>query len=783
MRRTTALIALFAVVLLAGPASVGAENEDWWPADERPSYARLSPSALDDPRALLLRAAEMLTSQPESADGGRALLPESLRGAPTSAGGLVVVHFHPGVAARERLAILERHGATAGAAIPNNARVATAGRDAVSALLADPDVAWVGRLHPAHKLAPSLTEIDATNDLLVYPAPGHGLDALRSAAEAAGLAVVDDQATRLRTSAPSWPAVVELARSDAVLFVEPAFELEWVNDETRGICQSGTPGNDSIHARGLRGGGQVVAVMDSGLETSHCCFNGSGKVLDNAAWGGGDLGPDCGNDHGTHVAGTAVCENGGFRDGLAPDAQLILQDVGRSGDCRGVYPPNPLSSAWSDARSKGAFVHNNSWGGGFNGYGGDSIAIDDFMWQNQDFLIVFAAGNDGPGTGTLSFHSNAKNSLTVGGSGNGGSRNSMYGSSSRGPAGDGRLLPDLLAPATSVDSARSATSCSWVSFWGTSMAAPGAAGTAALVREYFEDGYHPSGSANAADAFTPTAAHVKAVMLASTRNMTGSGTNGARPNVHQGFGRLTADDALWFADEPSTEKLVLLDDRNSTTGFASAGQTESFDVVVEQSGSLELMLVWTDPPGSFLASKALVNDLDLEVQLEDGTTYLGNQGFSGGWTTTPGGSADRLNNKEAVFLQSVAPQTVTVRVTAHAIGDVALQDQDYALVAVGPIGGGCDEPPPEPPGDSVRHEKSTGELVATWDDEGAASYVAYRGTTPDFFTQDPAPYEEGITDEDPGRAGVQWTDTGALNDGVTYFYVYASANACGDVVP
>ncbi len=48
---------------------------------------------------------------------------------------------------------------------------------------------------------------------------------------------------------------------------------------------------------------------------------------------------------------------------------------------------------------------------------------------------------------------------------------------------------------------------------GTSMATPLAAGSAALVRQYFLDGFYPSGAATPAAAFAPSGVLVKAVML------------------------------------------------------------------------------------------------------------------------------------------------------------------------------------------------------------------------------------------------------------------------------
>ena len=45
------------------------------------------------------------------------------------------------------------------------------------------------------------------------------------------------------------------------------------------------------------------------------------------------------------------------------------------------------------------------------------------------------------------------------------------------------------------------------------MACPAVTGSAALVRQYFEDGFYPTGAANAPDGFNPSAALVKAAEL------------------------------------------------------------------------------------------------------------------------------------------------------------------------------------------------------------------------------------------------------------------------------
>lgn len=778
------LFAAFLFVLLV--SSVSAETSPGVP------YLRLDRSAEENPRALLLKAASFLTDDPRALERLERRLPPALRGPGVEAGGLLLVQFRAGVRPEQRLELLSAHGGRGIDYVPNNTLLAWVPSSAVEALKREEEVSWIGRLEPAFKLSPLLPDPVPPGDggaspleLFVDLTPGMDPSLARQAVAAAGGQISGEGPDRLRVWLEDAARLPALARLDQVMFIEPAFTPRALMGYSRGICQSGTPGDDSIHDHGIRGEGEIVALMDSGLDEDHCCFDVPGKIIDDSAWGGGQLGPDCAGDHGTHVAGIAVCSPAGGT-GLAPEAQVIMQDIGAPPDCDVVYPPSPLSSAWSDAQSRGARIHSNSWGGGGNSYGGEARAIDDFMWKNQEFLIVFAAGNEGPVHGTLGAYGNAKDSVTVGGTRNGNreQKEDMYNYSSRGPAGDDRKMPDLTAPADPVSSADSGTSCSRISYSGTSMAAPAVAGSAALVRQYFRDGYYPSGTPLSQHGFAPSAALIKAILLVSTRNMTGSGVGGSRPNNDQGFGRLTLDDALWFAGDPRTERLAILDDRDAATGFTHVDQIDSYEVTPEHSGPFKAMLVWTDAPGSNIAQKAIVNDLDLEVELEDGSVYTGNRGFSGGWTVDTATSHDRRSTKEAILFEDLPRQTVTVRVIAHIIGNVALHPQDYSLALVSSVRPeGCGEPLPDGVGNTAIHEKVDGELQATWDDRHADHYVVYRGTTPDFLAGHPLPYEDWVHDEDAGRTKIQWTDTGALSDGGTYFYVYESANVCGDEVP
>ena len=167
----------------------------------------------------------------------------------------------------------------------------------------------------------------------------------------------------------------------------------------------------------------------------------------------------------------------------------------------GRYPPTSglaglpadLGPFFQQAYDAGARVHNNSWGGGdFGEYDSYAEFVDRFMWEHKDFLILFAAGNDGADanrngvidTGSVTPPGTAKNCLTVGAAESvrsQGGYQAAYGQlwpsdyatqplrgdkvsdngddvaafSSRGPTRDGRIKPDLVAPGTNIVSVRS----------------------------------------------------------------------------------------------------------------------------------------------------------------------------------------------------------------------------------------------------------------------------------------------------------------------------------------
>ena len=108
-------------------------------------------------------------------------------------------------------------------------------------------------------------------------------------------------------------------------------------------------------------------------------------------------------------------------------------------------------------------MHTNSWGNPGGIYGQMSYDVDAYLSDHEDFLILFAAGNNGyQGSSSIISPGNAKNALSVGASMTRAVQGDMLfadddsrvaGFSSIGPTFDGRIKPDVTAPGDFIMSA------------------------------------------------------------------------------------------------------------------------------------------------------------------------------------------------------------------------------------------------------------------------------------------------------------------------------------------
>jgi hypothetical protein len=523
-----------------------------------------------------------------------------------------------------------------------------------------------------------------------------------------------------------------LAGLREVFWIELEGRRTLKNDTTVWVGQSGLSGGQTtpIFSQGIFGEGQTVGIIDTGIDPDMCFFRDTslglppanacngGTVVNNSQrkviavdflasgeCSGGISGSEWDTqDHGSHVAGTVAGDNfanlltHNTADGMAPGAKLVIQDAGYSvdncGDLPGIgCPVVDLNPLFQQAYTQGARLHTNSWGDNENAavqnnYSAASQDVDEFMWNHKDFLIFFAAGNSGPGTSSVSSPSTAKSGVSVGATLRGTSADSMASFSSCGPTADGRLKPEVTVPGSSIVSANNDLSittnnCGTLSSSGTSMATPGAAGLTALIRQYFTDGWYPTGSKSSVNALTPSAALMKATLVNSALNMTGTT---AIPANCQGWGRVLLENALFFTGQ--TRKLWVKDDAAAfATGSTNEDRTFTFSVSTGE--SFKATLAWTDFPSTPAASVNINNDLDLIVTGPTGTIWRGNV-FSGGASAT-GGTADRRNTLEQVLLSAPAAGVYTVTVRSF---NVPSGPQPFALVVTGNAAEGGTPPPP-----------------------------------------------------------------------------------------
>jgi hypothetical protein len=521
--------------------------------------------------------------------------------------------------------------------------------------------------------------------------------------------------TGLEHAAAFATAIVSDATMGPKVFqIEADLPIFMHNEEAAWITQSG---NKTDHTpfwdHGITGTGITVGAADSGLDHQSCYFfdsnkavtfsndpqlnvgiwedTGHRKVVQYVGYAGNDEGENGG--HGTHVVGSILGDRvDDVHDGMAYNAKIAFYDIGVANAEYLNVPGNLATDMFPYAKRVNALLHSNSWGSASNSMTGDARQVDQYSWDNQDFLVLVAAGNSGGDgssqfPGSLGAPATAKNCVSVGATSNGDEDNDLAYFSSRGPAYDNRIKPDVVAPGYFISSANSVTNptdnhCSSVGMAGTSMATPVTAGIAALAQQYFENGWYPSGTRKGSDGFKPMGALLKAVLINGGQRLTTSMANyqgSSFPNFDQGHGIVELDATLNFADTFKEQGLYVRGDFANMPSFSSSSDapvTEKFTstgtscVPDGQTKEFRATLVWHDYPSATSTSKSLVNDLDIKVTGSDGNVYFPN-----------GGSGrDDTNNAESVVFTPTEGVEYTVEISANT---VTQGPQPYAYVVSG----------------------------------------------------------------------------------------------------
>jgi hypothetical protein len=547
-------------------------------------------------------------------------------------------------------------------------------------------IRWIGPYTPELKISPQLAirVSTATPKLLttqkimlrINVFPGESKTDIHQAISQMG-SIKNSFQTRWQTSfqlETELKNIPKLSQIQGIKWISTLPRWQLLNNVASGIVHVAQVRNRFA----LYGDGQIVGVCDTGLDQGnkkpeylHDDFeDGNGHSRVNELFNltqsfFNDAPDDIFSGHGTHVAGTIL--GNGFRSGshpsmnyfpqtsyagIAPKAQLVFQAAEDSNTGMLLGLILDLNKIFEQAYFANARIHSNSWGAASaSTYSSECSDVDQFMWDNKDFLIVFAAGNSGVDMDhdgridpfSICSPASSKNCLTVGGSESirpdegytcawgdcwpslyakapiatdhlADNQNGMAAFSSRGPTLDGRFKPDIVAPATNIISVRSSKAS--LNGWGlssnkhyfymggTSMATPIVSGTAALMREYLTK----------IGIDSPSSALIKASLLNAANTM-GFGQYGnsvyqeipdITPNNVNGWGLLNLENGVY---PKSPLSIVYKYDDQLHTNETVTYYFENLDAQYP----IKINLVWTDYPGSPVSQGGLVNDLDLHV--------------------------------------------------------------------------------------------------------------------------------------------------------------------------
>lgn len=394
------------------------------------------------------------------------------------------------------------------------------------------------------------------------------------------------------------------------------------------------------------GAGINIMVHDDGAIGPHIDFEG--RVSD---YTGGALG----GTHGDGVAG--VWSSAGnlnpVNGGGAPGAQIYVLNY------QAEFTDNTIQLH----EDENVVITNSSYSNGCNaGYTATTQRVDQQMIDHPNLIHVFSAGNSnnnncGYGAGTqwgniTGGHKQGKNVIAVA---NLFADGGLVGSSSRGPAHDGRIKPDMAAHGANQISNN--PNNGYQTFGGTSAAAPTLAASYTQLYQAYKE---LNGGAE------PNAGFLKAVCMNTAFDMGNRG-----PDFKFGWGRIDAYQGLKVLENESYLQATI----------ANGEANLHFLDIPADVDEVRVMVYWTDPAAAINADKALVNDLDVFMIDENQDRYRP-------WILNPTPDPalldlpatrgiDTLNNMEQVLIENPEPGNYRIRVEGT---NIPVGPQDYYVV-------------------------------------------------------------------------------------------------------
>jgi hypothetical protein len=392
----------------------------------------------------------------------------------------------------------------------------------------------------------------------------------------------------------------------------------------------------------LEGEGYTIGIweLDYPLESHQEFMNSDGTSRVSAI---DTNNPNVGGGHASHVAGTLGASGvSGSAKGMAPKSYIV------SGNVAGHK-----TETANEHLSSGMLVSNHSYGivvdsdteswflgsyASFNYAGSTNDGArswDQILYNSPYYTKVEAAGNDGtfsytgglgPGLDKLTGSTVCKNNIVVANAniivnippfGNPAITGAnIASSSSQGPTDDGRIKPDIAGRGTNVYSCDDVTESSYGQSTGTSMAAPGVAGSLLILQEHYN---------NLNSSFMRSSTLKGLVCHTATddaENPNVSAIPYPGPDPFWGWGLLNAKFAAQTIIDAQTNAAIVEEKTLNN------GEIYSFTVNVSGSEKLMATICWTDLAGQLQngvlnsTTPALVNDLDIRITDSDNNEYL-----------------------------------------------------------------------------------------------------------------------------------------------------------------
>lgn len=534
-------------------------------------------------------------------------------------------------------------------------------------------VRWIGSYHPAYKIQSGLPEKEGKLELniIVFKDDEKNLLTVRNRLKEMGGEITYD----------GDESHIIRVRIDASLVRDIAFipEVEWIDEYSEPFTLMNNvrvfTGAEKVNTNGFDGMGIVGEVKDNGCDLDHPDFEGQMIGTD------GNPGDEA---HGTCTFGIVFSsgQNDDNALGMMPNGKGIFSDWS-------VSRTNSISNLVNDW---GGLFQSNSWSqGGLNSQYSSYSQENDQVVIDYDIAMLYAAGNSNSGvhSESCSQDSVAKNVICVGAvdhfddtdrSNDFWVNNGMGSTPSQGPAADGRIKPDIAGVFDAIYTTDSvdgdgengyASGNYFANFGGTSGATPIAAGATGLLYQMYIENFFGNNPSYA----TPHAATVKAILIADAYQYEFYQAT----RYQQGWGLVDLENIYDIG-----KNHFIVDEEVSL----QTGEHVNYTVNPTSNNPLKITLVWTDVPGTTSSSQHLINDLDLKVTAPDDVVYYGNEGLLNSKWSFTGGSYDRLNNVENVFIENPMEGDWVIEITGYNIpmdGNPKTQktDQSFALVASG----------------------------------------------------------------------------------------------------